>query len=201
MKTESGLRDGSTAKNLGLNPGFRERDLMEQVEPNLQSGETLYWASRPSLYVTKKHAMMVAVTGSVIALIGIGISVGLMFAKDVKMPFTLIPLLFAFVGVLVAVFGPILKMRQARHGWYALTNKRGIVFEVYPIGRKGKVTNYGPSKLQNMKLMKIVFAQGSRLAGVQNHGDHNDNVHHKPQDRSNIVRYLDFANLLRIPEH
>ncbi len=156
---ESLMQDGSVARRMGLDPGFKDAELMEQVEKELKSGETLYWAGRQHMPVIQKHAIGVALGGLVFAIIGAVVTAIMMSQKDLKMPITLIPLLFVLVGILIMIFGPIMKIRQGKLGWYAITDQRAVVFEPYAFGTSGKVTNYGPNQLARFRLMKTFWSK------------------------------------------
>ena len=51
----------------------------------------------------------------------------------------------------IAILGPIMKLRQARLGWYAVTDRRAIVFHVSLWGKSGAATDYTPRELRRMQ--------------------------------------------------
>jgi len=154
-------RDGKIAKRIGIDPGFSDSELMKQVGAELSPDEELHWAGRPSLPVVKKHALMTMLGGIFFGLIGAAITAFVLSKKDIPWFVPLITSLFILVGIGIAIFGPILKIRQAKHGWYAVTNQRAIVCEVYPWGRKGHITTYNPSQLRNLRTTKSFWLKGA----------------------------------------
>lgn len=162
---DESLRDGKAARRLGLESGFDDPQLMKQVETELKSGEVLHWAGRQSLPVIKKHALMQAIGGLVFILVAVGVLVFMLSPASKKMnlpDFMLaVPCLFMLVGLGIATLGPWLKLRQAKLGWYALTDQRAIVFHVYPIGRSGVATTYTPDKLRKVGLMRTMWKKGA----------------------------------------
>lgn len=156
-------RDGGPAKQLGLDPGFKDRELMKQAAKELKGDETLYWVGRQSLPVVKKHALMTALGGLFFTLIVTGVLVFMLMDTKMHIPgfMAIVPGLMIVVGLSIAVLGPVLKLRQAKYGWYALTNRRAIVFQVYPIGKNGMATNYTSNQLRNTRLMKSFWKAGA----------------------------------------
>ena len=125
----AGLHDGKAAKSLGLSTGFKNRELMKQVEEELSRNEVLHFACRPCAAVAKYQAIMVGV--------------------------------FGLIGASIAILGPIMKLRQARLGWYAVTDRRAIVFYVSLWGKSGAATDYTPREWRRMRVSKSWFVKGA----------------------------------------
>jgi hypothetical protein len=154
--------DGKAAKQLGLDPGFRNRGLMKQVTKELSGDEVLHYVCRPSEVIAKKQAMMALLGGIFFALIAAGIGGVMLYqgSKNVPTATVLIPCMFILVGIFMAVYAPIAVKRQARLGWYAVTDRRAIVFHIGLWGSSGKVTTYHPAELRNMWVRKSFWLKG-----------------------------------------
>jgi hypothetical protein len=146
--------DGKAAKRLDLDPGFRDRALMKQVAKELSNGEVLHYACRPSEAIAQKQALMAIVAGAAFALFGIVFAVPMLTAMNVPTAVATVPCVFVLVGVAFAVLGPIVKKRQARLGWYAVTDRRAVVFHISLWGSSGLATTYHPAALRRMWVKK-----------------------------------------------
>ena len=148
-------RDGAPAEALELNTGFKNKELMKQVEDELSRGEVLYWATRPSMVLAKRKAFWIRLGGIFFAAIG-GIIMTVMLTVGVKagMPWfaALIPGIFVLVGILIAILGPKGAIKQAERGWYAITDQRAVVYTVSFFGSGGRATSYEPSELRRMRV-------------------------------------------------
>lgn len=158
-KGHGSTRDGSAAESLEIDPGFRNKKLMRQVEEELSRGEVLYWAGRMHPEIAEKNARNARIVGIVFAALG-GLISAVLFAVA---PWYagLIPLLFVAIGVAIAVFGPKLTMKQAELGWYAVTNRRAIVYAASAFGAGGRATSYEPKELRGMRVQKSNAVDGA----------------------------------------
>ncbi|MBY0460833.1 MAG: hypothetical protein K2V38_26235 [Gemmataceae bacterium] len=154
------LRDGKAAKQLDLDPGFSDRALMKQVEAELSRGEVLHFACRPAREIAQKQGLVAMGTGLFFALVGVVVAV-IMFAAT-KAPWFagLVPVLFVVIGVAMAVLGPVMKNRQAKMGWYAVTDRQALVFQVSLWGSSGKLDTYTPAELRKMRVQKSFWLKG-----------------------------------------
>src|SRR5205085_514192 len=82
------------------------------------------------------------------------------FAAKIPPAVLIVPGLFVLIGLAMAALGPVMKLRQARLGWYAVTDRRAIVFHVSIIGKAGKATTYVPAELRAMRVAKSWFVKG-----------------------------------------
>ncbi|MBA4066004.1 MAG: hypothetical protein C0501_20255 [Isosphaera sp.] len=154
-------RDGRAAESLELDPGFRNRALMRQVEDELARGEVLHWAARPCLEIAKRKGRMMLIFGLVFALIGAAVSTGMFLAKGIPWYIGLFPLLFVLIGIGVAIFGPRAAVKQAEKGWYAVTDRRAVVFTVGLFGDSGQTESYEPRELRRMRVQKAKSPPGA----------------------------------------
>jgi len=154
--------NGKAAEQLELDPGFKNRALMKQVGEELARGEVLHFACRPSEAISKKQALVAMGAGAAFALLGlIGVILILtVFSSKVPWYVAFVPLFIGFVGGLIAVLGPIMTKRQARLGWYAVTDRRAIVFNINLWGKAGHVEVYEPSALRKMWIKKSFWVKG-----------------------------------------
>ena len=154
--------NGKAAEQLELDPGFKNRALMKQVGDELSRGEVLHFACRPSEAISKKQALVATGAGAVFALLGLVATVLILTAFSDTVPWyvAFVPLFVAFVGGLIAVLGPIMSKRQARLGWYAVTDRRAIVFNINLWGQAGHVEVYPPSALRKMWIKKSFWVKG-----------------------------------------
>jgi|GEM_PF-3013637 len=155
-------RNSKAAERLGLDPGFKNKELMKQVEEELSRGEVLYFACRPSEEIAKKKALMAALGGIFFSLIGLGIAVAMLTVLSDKIPVYVVtvPCIFVLVGILLAILGPIMTKRQAKMGWYAVTDRRAIVFNINLWGKAGHVEVYPPEQLRKMWIKKSFWVKG-----------------------------------------
>jgi hypothetical protein len=155
-------RNAKVAERLGLDPGFKNRALMKQVRDELARGEVLYFACRPSEVIAKKQAMVAMIVGTIFALLGVGGAVLILTVLSDKVPWyvAFIPLFMAVVGTLIAILGPIMKKRQARLGWYAVTDRRAVVFSVALWGKSGHTETYQPAEVRKMWVKKSFWLTG-----------------------------------------
>jgi hypothetical protein len=155
-------RNAKVAERLGIDPGFTNKALMRQVAKELSRGEVLYFAVRPSEAIAKKQGLVAMIVGTIFALLGIGAVVLILTVLSEKVPWyvAFIPLFMAFIGGAIAVLGPIMKNRQARLGWYAVTDRRAIVFNIALWGKSGQVETYQPAELRKMWIKKSFWLKG-----------------------------------------
>jgi hypothetical protein len=154
-------RDGRAAESLELDPGFRNRALMRQVEDELARGEVLHWAARPCLEIAKRKGRAALILGLVFALIGAAVSAVMFAAKGVPWFVGLVPLLFVLIGVGIAIVGPRAAVKQAEKGWYAVTDRRAVVFTVGLFGDSGQTESYEPRELRRMRVQKAKSPPGA----------------------------------------
>jgi hypothetical protein len=154
--------DGKIAKRLDLDPGFKNRALMKQVRGELARGEVVYYACRPSAVIAQKQGYVGMAGGLLFSLIGGGVGAVMLLQGSAKVPTVavLVPLLFVAIGILMAILAPIMKNRQARLGWYAVTDRRAIVFHVSIWGSSGHATTYTPAEVRNMWVQKSFWLKG-----------------------------------------
>lgn len=155
-------RNSKVAERLGLEPGFKNKELMKQVEEELSRGEVLYFACRPSEEIAKKRALMATLGGIFFSLLGVGMVVAVLTVLSDKIPIyvVIVPCIFVLVGILLAILGPIMTNRQARLGWYAVTDRRAIVFNINLWGKAGHVEVYAPEQLRKMWIKKSFWVKG-----------------------------------------
>jgi hypothetical protein len=151
-------RSAKAAERVGIDPGFSERHLMKQVESELTPGEVLHWAGRPSLTIAKKKAMMARIGGVVVVLVGIGVTVGLLMSS-VPTYVVIVPALIILGGIVTFILGPKSIIRQAEHGWYALTDRRAIVCQAFLWGKGGLTTTYTQGEVASMWIKKSYWAK------------------------------------------
>lgn len=152
-------RDGRAAESLDIDPGFKNKKLMRQVEEELSRGEVLHWAGRMCPEIAERNARNLRIVGLVFAVLG-GVISAALFALA---PWYagLVPLLFVLVGVALAVIGPNVTMKQAEFGWYAVTDRRAIVFASSAFGKGGRATSYEPRELRRMRVEKSKVVDGA----------------------------------------
>jgi hypothetical protein len=149
----SGGRDGAAAESLGISPGFKNKALMEQVEAELDDGETLHWAGRACPELVNKSGKMLRLVGFLFA--GMGLFACLMIAAvapGMAKLAAVVPLIFVVVGLLMAFVLPGKIENQAKRTWYAVTDDRAIVYTPSFFGSGGKVASYRPQDLRKMRV-------------------------------------------------
>lgn len=154
-------RDGAAAERAEIPTGFDDAELVAQVEEELEVGEVLHFACRPARKLAKLQAMLYAGIACIFVLIPglIGISI-LSKDKGGEALMGLVPLGVAVAAGVAAVLIPRGRMRQAARGWYAVTDRRAIVFEVPLFGGKGEATAYTPDQLRKMWVQKSAWLKG-----------------------------------------
>jgi hypothetical protein len=158
----SGGRDGAAAESLGINPGFKNKELMNQVEAELDDGETLYWAGRMCPELVNKSGKMLRVVGFIFA--GAGLLFALVFlavAPGMVKVAAVVPLIFVAIGLAVAFFLPGKIANQAKRAWYAVTDDRAIVYTPSFFGSGGKVESYQPKDLRKMRVKNSGSVSGA----------------------------------------
>ncbi len=156
-------RDGKAAEALDLNPGFKNRALMKQVEKELSRGEVLHFACRPCEKIAKMQGFVGSAFGAVFAVIGVIVLIVFAtgVAKGIPVFAYAIPVAFILIGGLIAILAPIAKIRQAKRGWYAVTDRRAIVFTASLWGESGQTEVYPPSALRRMWIKKSFWVKGA----------------------------------------
>lgn len=154
-------RDGAAAERAEIPSGFDNAELMAQVAEELEPGEVLHFACRPARKLAQLQAMLYAAIAALFVVVPglIGISI-LRKDKGSEALIGLIPLGAAVGAAAAAFFAPRGRMRQAARGWYAVTNRRAIVFEVPLLGGKGQVTEYTPDQLRRMWVRQSFWLKG-----------------------------------------
>ena len=157
------VTDGKAAKALDLDPGFKDRELMKQVRAELSRGEVLHFVCRPCLKIAKMQGIVGAVFGALFAVIGLIVLIVFAsgVAKGMPVPAYLVPALFILIGGGIAVFAPIAKIRQAKKGWYAVTDRRAIVFHIGLWGSSGHAEDYPPAAVRKMWIKKSFWVKGA----------------------------------------
>jgi hypothetical protein len=156
-------RDGKIADGLQIDSGFKNKRLMKQVEAELSSSEVLHWAARPSMFLAQRKAGWVRIGGIVFAVIGaIAVTIVLVMSSKMGIPWfaSLIPGIFVLVGILIMTLGPKAIIKQAANGWYAVTDRRAIVYAPSLFGSGGHATTYEPSELRRMRVEKSRALEG-----------------------------------------
>ena len=154
-------RDGAAAERAGIPTGFDDAELVAQVEEELEAGEVLHFVCRPARKLAQLQAALYAGIACVFVLIPglIGVSI-LRKDKGGEALMGLVPLGVAVAAGVAAVLAPRGRMRQAARGWYAVTDRRAIVFEVPLLGGKGEATAYTPDQLRKMWVQKSSWLKG-----------------------------------------
>ena len=161
-KPKGGGRNGAAAESLGISPGFKNRELMEQVEAELDDGETLHWAGRMCPELMSKSETMLRVVGFIFA--GAGLLFALIFlavAPGMVKVAAVVPLIFVAIGLAVAFFLPGKIANQAKRAWYAVTDDRAIVYTPSFFGSGGKVESYQPKDLRKMRVKNSGSVSGA----------------------------------------
>lgn len=153
--------DGKAAKSLDLDPGFKNRALMKQVADELSRGEVLHFVCRPCPKIAKMQGLMGALFGGVFAVIGAVVLIVFLAGAKVPVFAYLIPVAFMLVGGGIAVIAPIAKIGQAKKGWYAVTDRRAIVFTPSLWGSSGQTETYEPHQLRKMWVKKSFWVKGA----------------------------------------
>ncbi len=155
------VRDGKAAKRIGIDPGFDDKALMRAVGKEMARGEVLHWAGRPSMEVAKKQGKMFLIVGIVIIAVAIVGAVAIFMIDAIPKVAVIAPIFIALVGVAFAVLAPKMGIKQAERGWYAVTDRRAIVFMAHLWGKKGNVESYEPSALRKMWVRKSFWVTGA----------------------------------------
>ena len=161
-KKSSNPRDGAAAERADLPSGFEDDELVAQVEEELQPGEVLHFACRQARKLAQLQAALYALVASAFVFIPglMGLSF-LVSAKDAKdYLFALVPLAVAAGAAVVAVLSARGRLRQAARGWYAVTDRRAIVFEVSLFRGTGEATTYTPQQVRKMWVRKSSWLKG-----------------------------------------
>jgi hypothetical protein len=152
--------DGKAAKAFDLNPGFKNKALMKQAMRELSRGEVLHFICRPSKDIARMQGFMLIGVGIFVALLGIGVGTVMLTVANVPAFALVVPVLFVLFGIVFGILGPIMKNRQAKLGWYAVTDRRAIVFNVALWGKSGHCESYSPSDLRKMWIKKSMWVKG-----------------------------------------
>src|SRR5262245_35662566 len=108
------VRDGKAAADLDINPGFKNKPLMSQVEEELEYKEVLHWAGRQCPEFVKRSGMMTRIFGFIFAGAGLLFCVIVLAVVPGMMKLmVLFPLLFVLIGLGLAVFMPGIMAKQA----------------------------------------------------------------------------------------
>ena len=136
--------------------------MLKQVGDELARGEVIHFICRPSRAIARVQAVGVSLGGLFFSLIGAGFAALMLTKLKGKAPdfVIIIPCIFVLVGLLIAIVGPIMKLRQARLGWYAVTDRRAIVFNIGLFGKFGHATTYQPFEVKNMWVQKSWLVKG-----------------------------------------
>jgi hypothetical protein len=158
----SGGRDGTAAESLGIDPGFKNKELMSQVEAELGDSETLHWAGRMCPELVNKSGKMLQLVGFLFA--GMGLLFCVIIAAVVpgmgKLA-AIVPLIFVAIGLALAFILPGKIANQAKRGWYAVTDDRAIVYSPSLFGAGGKVESYEPKDLRKMRVKNSSSISGA----------------------------------------
>jgi hypothetical protein len=154
-------RDGKAAEALELYPGFKNRALMKQVAEELSRGEVLHFACRPCEKIARMQGYVGSAFGGLFAVIGVVVLLVMIFSAKPAVFVYLIPVAFILLGGFIAVIAPIAKIGQAKRGWYAITDRRAIVFTPALWGSSGLTESYEPSALRRMWIKKSMWVTGA----------------------------------------
>jgi hypothetical protein len=145
-------RNGAIAKSLGIDPGFKNKALMKQVEDELSEGEVLYWAGRMCPEIANRWGRLFQILGAVIAIMFlVPAPIVLLVMPGFLKLLVVVPVAFSGIGVAVAVFLPRFYAKHSQRCWYAVTNERAIVYIASVWGKGGKTETYEPDDLDQMK--------------------------------------------------
>lgn len=153
--------DGKAAEALDLDPGFKDRALMKQVRDELSRGEVLHFVCRPCLKIAQMQGLMGSAFGGLFAVIGVIALIVFLAGMKVPVFAYLIPVLFMVIGMGIAVVAPIAKIGQAKKGWYAITDRRAIVFTPSLWGSSGQAETYEPYQVRKMWVKKSFWVKGA----------------------------------------
>lgn len=153
--------DGKAAKALDLDPGFKNRALMKQVADELSRGEVLHFVCRPCPKIAKMQGLVGAAFGGLFAVIGVITLIVFLAGMKVPVFAYLIPVAFILIGGGIAVVAPIAKIGQAKKGWYAVTDRRAIVFTPSLWGSSGQTETYEPYQVRKMWVKKSFWVKGA----------------------------------------
>jgi hypothetical protein len=178
-------RDGTAAESLEISTGFKNKELMKQVEDELSRGEVLHWAGRPCLAIAKRKGIWAVIFGMAFAVIGAIVMV-MMFtvAKGIPWFAAIVPGIFVAIGLAVAIIGPRMMVKQAKRGWYAVTDRRAIVYQVSLFGSSGQATSYEPSELRKMRVQKTSVVEGGGDLIFRTEVSHHTRTEHDARGRS-----------------
>lgn len=161
-KGDGSTRDGTAAESLGISPGFKNKELMAQVEAELDDGEVLHWAGRMSPELVTKSGKILQIVGLLFA--GMGLLMCLLvavLAPGVMKVAAVVPLLFVAIGLAVAFLLPGAIAKQSKRAWYAVTDDRAIVYTPSLFGSGGKVESYQPKDLRKMRVKNSSSLSGA----------------------------------------
>lgn len=156
-------RSGAVAERLGIDPGFSDKALMRQVAGEMSRGEVLHWVARPSMEIAQKKAKWMRIGGVALVAVAVIIAAVLLAVAGKAVPWyvaVIIGVVFGGFGVLIAVLGPKSLLKQAESGWYAVTDRRAIVYLAPLWGKKGQTTSYDPAELRKMWVRKSSWVDG-----------------------------------------
>ncbi len=160
---EDFTQDGKAAKRIGIDTGFANKKLMKQVAKEMSRGEVLHWAARPSMELAEKKAKWMRIGGGALAVVGLGVA-GILLGVAQSVPWyvgVIIGVVFVLFGLVFALVGPKSVIRQAERGWYAVTDRRAIVYMANLWGDSGHVDSYEPSALRKMWVQKSSMVKGA----------------------------------------
>ena len=158
-KGEGYILDESAAQSLEINSGFGNKRLMKQVCEELARGETLHWAGRMCKEIAEQKARVLLYVGIGVAIVGCIFS-GIFFAVAPWFA-GLIPLIFVLIGVLMMIFLPGATRKAAAISWYAVTDRRAIVYAANLFGGSGSSTSYEPNELRRMRVKSAKSPKGA----------------------------------------
>ena len=158
-KGEGYILDESAANSLDINSGFGNKRLMKQVTEELARGETLYWAGRMCKEIAEQKARVLMFVGIGIACAGLLFS-GIFFAVAPWFA-GLIPLIFVVIGVVMVIFLPGATIKAAERSWYAVTDRRALVYAANLFGSNGESSSYEPNELRRMRVKSAKSPKGA----------------------------------------
>jgi hypothetical protein len=126
--------------------------MLEDVRAELTKSEKIVWVGRPSMTLMKGNANVAVGVGAVLALVGLGLLVGIAFASV-----TTQLIAFAVIGPVLTALGVLLlftRMWVSRGAkWrsvYLLTNRRTLIFNGKTLG-KVQMKSYTVARVKDMQ--------------------------------------------------
>jgi hypothetical protein len=198
--------DDHAAMALGLDPGFQNQALLQQVEGQLSRGEVLHFVCRPSAEIAKKQSFVLVCVAILICVIGVGIGAAMLANPKSSSSVLFIPGFALLVGAMLGIVIPQGKKKQAERGWYAVTDRRAIVFTAPLFGNGGMLQSYTPDELRKMWIKNSFWVKGGgdlifksvttvHAATHTNHGTYRDQNNRKLAKTTTSTQHFGFLGI------